>query len=364
MAEFEIQLGRTATWASELERLNGELRRQKGCVESVARKLMFKGDYVGVEIALNRIASNIGKQQTQMKQYGGMLGNIVKAYKGAESAIVAKVTPAMKIESAVKETGDLVLSLISEFGLAGSVASTISEFLIGAADGIDKKEILSIIKDADGWIGKIADMAGKEAGERNWADFLFGTMSKSMWEKIDVKPSDSLWTKWKAALKDQIGLEDYIPEVGKNGKVATASKVQVATKYIGAALSFAMTAWDNKKEQGGVMNGRAWEETIVETGVSAVEGALIGSAVAAVIGSAPVVVVGAATVGVTWLVDMGYKAVTGSENGMIEDASDWICDHVVEPVGQAVTNWAKSTWNSVTDFFSGGKRKPAYSGAW
>lgn len=364
MAEFEIELGRTAKWASELEGLHGELRQQKGRVESVARKLKFKGDYVGVDIALGKTASNLGKLQTQMKQYGGMLGNIVKAYKGAESAIVAKVTPAMKIENAVNEAGDLVLSLMSEFGIAGSTASALIKFLGGAADGIDAKDILSLIKGANGQVGKIAKVLGKEAKDRNWADAFFGTFSKSMWEKLDVKPNASLLTKWKAAFKDQLSLEDYIPEVGKNGKVTTASKVQVASKYIGAAISFALTALDNKEEQGGVMNGRAWEETIVETGVSAVEGAVIGSTVAALIGGAPVVVVGAATVGVTWAVDMGYKALTGSEDGIIEDASDWICDHVVEPVGKAVGNWAKSTWDTVTNFFSGNKQKPAYSGAW
>ena len=364
MADFEIELGKTAKWASELEGFQSELRKQKERVESTTRKLMFKGDYAGVNTALGKIASNIGRQQTQMKQYGGMLGNIVKAYKGAESEIVAKVTPAMKIENAVDEVSDVMISVLSKFGLVGSTASLALKFMKGSLDGIDTKDVLKFIKGGDGLVGKIAKFAGTEAGKKNWADFLFGKISETMWDKIGVNSGEKISVKWKAALKDQLDFEDYMPKAGKNGKIPAASKVQAATKYIGAALAFALTAMDNKKEQGNVMNARAWEETIVETGVTAAEGMLIGSAVAAMIGGAPVVVVGAATVGVTWLVDMGYKALTGSKDGIIEDTSDWICDHVVEPVGQAVGSWAKSTWDCVTNFFSGGKQKPAYSGAW
>lgn len=364
MAEFEIALGKTAKWAEQMESFSAELRSQKGRVQSTARNLMFKGDYAGVDRALGKIAANLDRQQTQMKQCGGMLENIVKEYKKTEAAIVTKVTPAMKLEKAGDEAGKLALSLLSKFGVTGSGVASLLKFLIGSSDGIDEKDVFTLLKGMNGLAGKIAKFVGTEAEKRNWADFLFGKMSQSTWDKIKVKPGDKLRVKWKAALKDNLDLEDYMPKAGENGKIATVSKVQAATKYIGAALAFAVTAADNKKEQGGVMTARAWEETIVETGVTAAESILIGSAVAALIGGAPVVAVSAATVGVTWLVDMGYKALTGSKNGIIEDTSDWICDHVVEPVGQAVAGWAKSAWKSVTNFFSGGKQKTAYSGAW
>lgn len=363
MAEFEIQLGKTTEWAAAVNEYSSELRQQKGRVDSVARQLAFRSGYKGIDIALAGIASNINKQQTQMKQYGGMLGNIVRAYKGAESSIVAKVTPDMKIENAADNSLDLLLPLLSKFGVAGSTSSTLLKLWKNSLNGIDTKDVLSLLKGADGLAGQIAGMAGKKAADRNWADFWLGNISKSIFDDLDgVKPASSGWAKWKAYMKKELSMEDYKFSVGRNAKAA--SNVKAATKWAGAALSFAITALDNKEEQGGVMNGRAWEETIVETGLGALEGLAVGAAVgaaAAAIGGAPVLVAGAATVGVTWLVDMGYKAISGSRDGLIEDASDWVCDRV-ETAGKAVGNWAKSTWNSVTDFFSGGKRKPAYAG--
>lgn len=365
MAEFEIALGKTKELAAQLDGYSGDLRQQKGRVESVARQMMFKSEYRGVNAALNSIASNIGKQQKQMKQYGGMLGNIVNAYKGAESDIIAKVSPLKKIENAADNTLELLFPLLSQFGFAGSSASALLKFINNSLDGIDAKDVLGLLKGIDGLAGKIAGFAGKKAADKNLGSFLWGEVSKSIFDDLDgVKPNSSGWAKWKAYMKDEL-TGGYSFKDAK-GNVTKASAVKAASKYIGAALSFAMTALDNKKEQGGVMNGRAWGETIVETGVTAAEGALVsaavGGAVAAIFGAAPVLAVGAVTVGVTWAIDMGYKALTGSKDGLVEDVSDWICDHVKQASETAVS-WAKSTWNSVTDFFSRGSRKAAYGGA-
>lgn len=364
MAEFEIALGKTKELAAQLDGYSGDLRQQKGRVESVARQMMFKSEYRGVNAALNSIASNIGKQQKQMKQYGGMLGNIVNAYKGAESDIIAKVSLPKKIEKAADNTLELLFPLLSQFGIVGSSASALLKFINNSLDGINTKDVLGLLKGIDGLAGKIAGFAGKKAADKNLGSFLWGEASKSIFDDLKgVKPNASGWAKWKAYMKDEL-IGGYSFK-DANGKVTKASAVKASSKYIGAALSFFMTMQDNIEEQGGVMNGRAWGETIVETGVTAAEGALVSAAVggvAALFGGAPVLAVGVATVGVTWVIDMGYKAITGSKDGLIEDASDWICDHV-KPAAEAAASWAKSTWNSVTDFFSGGSRRAAYGGA-
>lgn len=356
MGEFEIELEKVKEWAGKINGYSGELKKQKGRVESISRQLMFRGDYQGVKKALSKIAGNINTQQNQMKQYGGMLGNIVTAYKGAESAILTTVTPSLKIVKAAEDVLDVSLGILSELGVVGSSSATALKLIDSLLDdGLDEKDILKLFKWGDGTVGKLAGMLDKAEKDRDWDNFWFSSSTKSLWDKLDVKASDSISTKWDAYIKDM--KDDYSFSAAKT----PGGKVKVATKYIGAALSFALTALDNKKEQGGVMTGRAWGETVTETLVSAGEDFLIGSAVAMVMGGAPVVAVGVTTTLVTWGADWLYRKATGSKEGLIEDVSDAICD-TAESVGNTVSKWAKSTWNSVNNFFAGGNSRPAYAG--
>lgn len=367
MGEFEIDLVKVAGWADKIDGYSAEIKRQKGQIESILGQLAFRGDYRDVKRALSGIAANMDAQHKQMKQCGGMLGNIVKAYKGTETAIVTSGTPAMKVEAAVngavKEGTGLALKLLGKFGITGSLASTIAKFIQGSSDGIDERDILKLLKGADGIAGKMFGALGESGLDLK--KLLFGITSKKEWDKLKILPGDHAITKWKKYFADQMG--DYGIQIGQDAgeSVADASKgAKVAAKYIGAALDFAITAMNNKEEFGGVMTGRAWGETIAETAVSAAEGFAIGGMVALAMGpGAGVLAVGVATAAATWAFELGYKALTGSENGFLEDASDLICDSV-ERAGKAVGNWAKSTWGAVSDFFSGGKGKAAYSGAW
>jgi len=101
MGEFEIEPGKVASWADKINGYSGELKRQKGQVEDIIRRIRFKGDYHDVERALSSTASNLGTQQRQMKQYGGILENIAEEYKSAESGIAGAATPGGKINPAV-----------------------------------------------------------------------------------------------------------------------------------------------------------------------------------------------------------------------------------------------------------------------
>ncbi len=355
MGEFEIQFRSTALWADKIGGYSAELGQQKGRVESVSRQLAFKGDYRGVEQALSRIAENLNTQKTQMKQYGGMLENIVKAYQGAESSITGSITPTVKVEKALEAASDLLMNLLSEFGIVGSSASAVLKFYESSMDGISTKDILKLLKDADGVLGKAAGELGKSQKERNWLNALFGDSSQKAWEKIGIKPKDSIGTKWGKYFKDQA--DDYMFSAAESA----GKNIKAATKYAGAVLSFAIAALDNKAEQGGVMNGRAWGETITETILNAGEGFFIGGIATIALGAgASVLAVGAVSVVAAWGIDQAYKAIFGSENGLIEDVSDLICDAAVK-AGNAVSKWAESTWNSVTDFFSGRNKKPAYA---
>lgn len=365
MAEFEIESGRISGYAGQMEGYSGQLKAQKGRVTDVAWKLALQGGTQNVKKALAKIASDLEKQQVQVKQYGQILENIRKEYQNTEAAIVTAASPQKKVEEEKNEVltsiADLLRNLSSEFGFVGSTLAAVLKLITNAMDGIDEKDIWGLVGAGNGMVGKIAGLIDDMKEEKSLAALLFGDMAKTMGEKLDFKPTDSLVTKWKKYFKDQKG--DY--GLGDKAKdLSTAGKVKVAAKYVGTAIDFALTAFDNKEEYGGEMTGRAWEETISETLVSAGEGLLIGGGVTLVMGAgAPVVAVGVVTAGVTWAVDMGYRWISGSETGLVEDVSDFLCDNVFEPVGNAVGNWAKDTWDSMTNFFSGRNKSYVPAGA-
>lgn len=346
MCEFEIDCGRMTGWAGKIEEYSVELKRQKGRVDVISRQLAFKGEYRSVETALSGIAENINRQQTQMKQCGGMLENIVKAYQNTESGIVSQAAPLAKVHTAAGALWDLVKDVLGQFGVGGGFASLLLKLADGS--GTDAKDVLQIAKWLNSTIGKTAEILSKSPDDRDALSFWLGISDKTAYEKIGIKPTDSVGTKWGKYFSDQA--DGYVFSSAKNA----GENVKVATKWIGLGLSFALSAIDNKKEQGGVMTARAWGETVTETLLNLGGGALLsGFATVALGASAPAIAIGAISVVASWGIDSVYRMVSGSEEGIIEDFSDFICDKVVQ-AKDAVAGW-------MNKLFSGGNSQPAYA---
>lgn len=103
MAEFEIESGRISGYAGQMEGYSGQLKAQKGRVTDVAWKLALQGGTQNVKKALAKIASDLEKQQVQVKQYGQILENIRKEYQNTEAAIVTAASPQKKVEEEKNE---------------------------------------------------------------------------------------------------------------------------------------------------------------------------------------------------------------------------------------------------------------------
>lgn len=355
MGEFEIDFGAAAGWADQIEGYSDILKQKKGQAECAARQLRSIGNYRGVESALSKIADNLDKQRRQMKQYGGMLQNIIKAYKDTETAIVDSASPVKRVEKALDGIQDLETDLFSKFGVIGSTAVSVTDLIKAWASGeIEGKDALKLVKSLISNGGRVAGTLGTEKNKRDWIKCLTGMSSDTMADKLDISPDAKIGVQWEAYAKDKIS--DYSFSKAKG----VGKKVQVGAKHAASFLSFIMRGMDNIEEQGGVLTGRAVEETVVETAVDWAGDFAIGSLVALALGpGAPVIAVSLATVGVAWAVDTIVESITGEKT--VELISDAICD-TAEKVGNAVAEWGKSTWDTMTRFFSGGNQKAAYAG--
>lgn len=91
MGEVEIEIGKVARYAKQLDGYSSDLRQQKNRLESIAGQIGAGSNYRGIQQALSMIAGNIHVQQVQVEQYSGALEYIGKAYQRTETKIVATV---------------------------------------------------------------------------------------------------------------------------------------------------------------------------------------------------------------------------------------------------------------------------------
>lgn len=355
MGEFEINFGTAAGWADQIEGYSDILKQKKGQAESAARQLRSIGNYRGVESALSKIAGNLDKQRRQMKQYGGMLQNIIKAYKDTETAIVDSASPVKQVEKALDGIQDLETDLFSKFGVIGSTAVSVTDLIKAWSSGkIEGKDALKLIKSLISNGGKVAGTLGTEKDKRDWMKCLSGITSDTMADKLDISPKAAIDVQWDAFIEDKKKAYSF-----SNAK-GVGKTLQVAAKYAVDILTFLMRGKDNIDEQGGVLTGRAVEETVVETAVDWAEDLAIGGLVMFSLGpGAPFLAVSLATAVASWAVDTIIESTTGEKT--VELISDAICD-TAEKAGNVIVNWGKSTWDTMTRFFSGGNQRAAYAG--
>lgn len=89
MAEFEIECGRAARCAGDIQSLSRDVKKQEGRMADTIRRMRLQnGDY-SMTKTLSGIADSLHRQQEQMQQYGSTLEHIVKTYEDTESELAA-----------------------------------------------------------------------------------------------------------------------------------------------------------------------------------------------------------------------------------------------------------------------------------
>lgn len=125
-------------------------------------------------------------------------------------------------------------------------------------------------------------------------------------------------------------VEEY--SIRKAGDVS--KKIKAGTKWGGVAFVGILNAVDNYEEFGTIHSKRFWEETLLETTLDVVGGALVSVIVGGLLAAAGISVAGiavaAVTVGVMWAADVvcGYvQEAKGKESKRVtETISDWALD--------------------------------------
>lgn len=256
-----------------------------------------------------------------------------------------------------------IFDVVSEVGTVGSIAGSI--YTVGSAFASNNKTdiakaIVSYSKDGLSRVGTLAENA--YSSSPSVKETLFGdwTIRGSITSLADKYGQASVATKsttFGTSLMDEmIGQYDF------SRATNVGSKMKVATKWAGAALSFVTSGIDNYEEycdkkgtDKEISVGRAVTETVLEGSLDILIGSLATAGATALLGpAAPAVAVGAAAVGAVWLLNTGVEMLTarmwGEENkvNFTEAASDAIIDSFIDTandvkqVFNVVTKWGKS----------------------
>ncbi|MCJ0538607.1 hypothetical protein [Enterococcus cecorum] len=229
-----------------------------------------------------------------------------------------------------------LFKVVGEVGNVGSIASSIYTLGSAIASGKDSKVSKAIISVSKDCISR------------------FGTLAENAYSGTSVKKTlFGNWTK----RSDVTSFREYFKKYSFKNATNVGSKIKVATKWAGTALSAVTNFISNKEEQKknpGMSNARVVSETVVETAIDVGIGAFATVGATELIGAAvPAVAVGAVAVGAVWAVNTGVEAITahfwGEENkkNLTELASDAIIDGATY-VGKKVGSAVKSGFNAVT----------------
>lgn len=335
MGEYQIEVKKVQSRVKEIESISGEIGKGWQQLEGVNLQLTFLKEYRGLGKTISWMIDELNANQKHLRQYSDVLQQVTKEYQDTENRILG--TNSKNIDW---EFDKLINGISGKFGLLGGLASMVNKAAAGWSDGFGVDDALNLMKGAVSATGKTAGFIASE--DKNWLEFLVGIPWKKVKETAVKSANDNIFCRWGKAIGKEV--KDY----NFSSAAKVGDKIKVAAKWIGDILGVALTAHDNYKEHGG-MTERAWGETIVESALDIVGDMVIGATITALLGTPPGLVVGGGTVFAKWCADFIYKAVTGSENGIMEDVSDAVCD------------WFSPYWNKGKELFSSSSQKVAFA---
>lgn len=341
--EFTIKTQKVTAVVDEQKRMEAIIKKIGEEVSGISNYLSFEiREKSNINGKLKSIVGNVNEHRDGMHNMASGLQSIVNEYEKTEQKVVLNAG-GTKVESegGVFKKEELFWKTIGKAGVVGSGISLYHT--IADSDG-SAKDVISVLKNSNSFVGKVASIASK-GSKTKWQDLIDWVPDKSFVEKLG----------------------DY------NFKNATklSDKVKTGAKWAGHILTLAGNAVENYVEfdSGEITAGRAVQETVGETVVDIALGAALTFALGATIGAvgAPAVVVAGIGVFATWALDGAWKALTGKD--FAENVSDFIIDgsekivegtrEVLSEAGKAVGECAKKAgdvlsagWSSVCKTFS------------
>ena len=362
-----VKAKKALTKEQELEKILRALRQETLNVRS---GLSFKiSGQEAISARLRDAADQLGKEASSTYSLYSGLEQIIARYEQTENANVERLGAE---KTSVQQTGGtqtpimyptfdvgelLQKEILKLLGPFGTVITGIGDLWNGDLDKLCK-DLIDLIGDTGSVI--------LDEPKAEWFKELFG-IGADGFKRTEEAPEflDELF--------------DFSTE-GKTVSTVASWAASFLGSFISNADEFGADSWTQ---------GRFWEETLVETGIDMVEGAIIstvvGTAAVALFGNPVSLGVAAATVATTFAVDWALDSIVtwatgGAQTSWTEWASDGICDGLewagnkitegvdkfVESVGPVVTKTADAVkdgigyvadkvsdgWNSMKEGFS------------
>ena len=221
----------------------------------------------------------------------------------------------------------LIWKMIGAVGPAGGMVSTIGGFLTGEQSAADWAKL---VKGVVGSVGKGLKASAKT--DATWKSILFG--GKKLYETLDIAENASRGTIFKTSIKKGFsGMWDNLTFKGvKNasgGKEIAGEACSSAAQWIGVVTTFVTNGMENIEEykSGKIDGGRAFGETIIESGVDIALGAVAGAAAGVVLGAgAPAIAVGAVAAGAVWVANTACEWITSEFFGEKKNIGEVVAD--------------------------------------
>lgn len=337
VVEDEAQLFKTlAQLTGEVSRLRGNLRYQIAGRQQISDRLFQVMDQMAKEAAL------VKKMETGLEQ-------IIKLYEQTENAnlerLVAEKTPVqvgVTGGNTTEKTSDtssewwnilkkILKSALGPYGL-------ITQYPDLVDDDANGSDLIKFLLDGVGSFAKIISTKGETTAK--WWSSLFGVSGKEI-------------TSASKYFLDKIGKFDTL-----------ANTVGTIANW---GTNFVDSLVENNDEFAGEWCTRFWEETIVETGIKIVKGAVFSTAAAGIVSlvcatAAPsVLAVGLTAAALSFAFDWGLNEIVTWIPGenytkWTEVVSDVICDgldYVQDKIGTAVTKTKEKIGNYAERLFGG-----------
>lgn len=327
MSQFKVQTKQMRQQGSALYECKRRLDWLASDVAAVRQKLPANiGSRANIDASLRTIKKRIEKQQDIMAEMHTCLLNACEFYENTENTLTGKAGGKSLLDR-LKGAG---VKMVSKAGVAGTLIGTFLDTPKGSLleQALHLGKAVSKSGEAIAKWSKIATESGKlarisgKAAQKSFLSKSFGL------QKYTASPSKA--AAWSTRFKNNFYKEDWTDDIlPKSG-----------WKIAGVTFTAALCGISNYQEyhSGEISSSRAVAETVTETAVSLVSGALtkaaVGAAVIAAAPAAPAIIVGAAVVGATVLIDKGFEAITGK--GATEFISDAILDTAEAVIPHAV----------------------------
>lgn len=359
MSEFKVKPQVLRNAAVEEEEIQKQIYHIYDEILAQKNSISFQiGATRNIKWRLNRVADGIGKEYKTLQSMQKNLSKAADRYEKTENTICnvaedGKATNWEKItnydwtKGLPKTMGKMILDIISQVGTIGGASSALTTLLkiLMDGDGFSAKDIGAMLKGTGTSLIKIIESIKHfKNGE---IDKLWGLNEC----KTIITDSQAGWLNRAATTFGDTFLDKL--NIFKTNNQTGATSIDGA-KVGGWALSLIANGFSNYEEyqKGGITEGRAVAETVVETGIDIAKGAAIAAGVAAgaaALGvAAPAVVVAGAGVVVSAGLDFFCKKITGAVLGEEKSLTETISDGILDLAENAMEGLS-GAWSSAKE---------------